>query len=39
MIPKKEFFKLKVAIVLGYNGLPFSGMQKYIFFWRENLRE
>jgi tRNA pseudouridine(38-40) synthase len=28
MIPKKEFFKLKVAIVLGYNGLPYSGMQK-----------
>jgi len=28
MIPKKEFFKLKIAIVLGYNGLQFHGMQK-----------
>ena len=32
MIPKKEFFKLKVAIVLGYNGLQFHGMQKYNFY-------
>lgn len=32
MISKKEFFKLKVAIVLGYNGLEFHGMQKYILF-------
>ena len=25
---KKDFFKIKVAIFFGYNGLPFHGLQK-----------
>lgn len=30
MIAKREFFKIKVVLVLGYNGLGFHGMQKYL---------
>ena len=26
---KKDFFKVKVAIFFGYNGLPFHGLQKF----------
>lgn len=25
---KKDFFKIKLAIFFGYNGLPFHGLQK-----------
>ena len=27
---KKDFFKMKVAVFFGYNGLPFHGLQKFL---------
>lgn len=33
---KKDFFKFKVAIFFGYNGLPFHGLQKYFYFLHQS---